>query len=144
MTETPPPLNGRIIVQAERATRAALDAHLAKTDTSFMTWIPLNLVATEDEITIDALVEQLATGLRIGTPEARAAVDDLVAAGLVTITDTVQLTDAGRATHQEINGGLNKLISRLYDGLAHDDLVAARRVLETLTIRARAELVKAS
>ena len=141
---TPPPLNGRIIVQAERATRAVLDAHLAKTDTPFMTWIPLNFIATEGETSVDALVDQLATGLRVPRSEARAAIDDLAVAGLVTVTETVSLTDLGRSTHYGINVGLNELTRRLYDGLPHDELLIARRILETLTDRARAELATAS
>jgi hypothetical protein len=143
MTEVPP-LNGRIIVQAERATRAVLDAHLAKTDTAFMTWVPLNLIATEPETTIEPLAEQMATSLRIEQREARQAIDDLAHAGLVITTDTVRLTERGRATHQGISVGLDELTNRLYDGLPHDDLLVARRVLETLTSRARAELAKAS
>jgi hypothetical protein len=141
MTDAPI-LNGRIIVQAERATRAALDAHLAETDTPFITWIPLNLIATDDELTVDALVDQLATGLRVQESEARKAVDDLVVAGLVSVTDGVRLTDAGKATHQRTDAGISQLTRRLYRDLPHDDLVVARRVLETLTDRARAELAQ--
>jgi DNA-binding MarR family transcriptional regulator len=143
MTEVPP-LNGRIIVQAERAARAVLDAHLAKTDTAFMTWVPLNLIATEPETTIDALSNQMATNLQIAPSSARQAIEDLVHAGLVTVSDSVRLTEDGRATHQRINVGLTELTTRLYDGLPHDDLLVARRVLETLTSRARAELANAS
>jgi DNA-binding MarR family transcriptional regulator len=145
LTPSPSPrLNGRVIVQAERATRAVLDVHLAAHDTSFRTWIPLNLVATDPGSTIESLVDQLVVGLRVDQSQARQAVDDLADAGLVTVTDTVRLTEAGRATHQRINVGITELTRRLYDGLAHDDLVAARRVLEALTERARAELALAS
>ncbi|MEP7111644.1 MAG: hypothetical protein ABI862_00120 [Ilumatobacteraceae bacterium] len=100
-----------------------------------MTWAPLNLIATEPEAMIDALVQEATV---------RQAFDDLLRDGLVTISDSVRLTDHGRATRQEISVGLDELTKRLYAGLAHDDLLVARRVLETLTSRARAELANAS
>ena len=43
-----------------------------------------------------------------------------------------------------ISDGIADITRRLYHDLPHDDLVVARRVFETLTERARAELANAS
>jgi hypothetical protein len=142
---TPPILNGRIIVQAERAASAVLARHLAKTETSFIEWVPLNFVATEGgETTVGALVSQLATGLRTEEPEARKAVDDLVHASLLTDTDPVRLTSEGMELHGRISAGVSEITERLYRDVPEADQIVARRVLETLTLRARAELATRS
>jgi hypothetical protein len=140
----PATLNGQVIGQAERATRAVLEVLLAETDTTFVNWVTLNLVATHDDMTVDSLVEQLVSGLRITDSEARASIDDLVRIALITVSGTVQLSANGRERFQRINDGIAEITRRLYRDLAHDDLVVARRVLETLTERARAELTNAS
>jgi hypothetical protein len=140
----PATLNGQVIGQAERATRAVLEVLLAETDTTFVNWVTLNLVATHDDLTVDSLVEQLVSGLRITDSEARASIDDLVRIALITVSGTVQLSANGRERFQRINDGIAEITRRLYRDLAHDDLVVARRVLETLTERARAELTNAS
>ncbi len=140
----PATLNGQVIGQAERATRAVLEVLLAEAGTTFTEWVALNLVATQGDTAIDSLVEQLVTGLRIADSEARAAIDDLVRAALITVSDEVRLTADGRPRYQRISDGIAEITRRLYHDLPHDDLVVARRVLETLTQRARAELAAAS
>jgi predicted ArsR family transcriptional regulator len=140
----PATLNGQVIGQAERATRAVLEVLLAETDTAFTDWVTLNLVATHDDVIIDSLVEQLVTGLRITDSQARTSIDDLVRTGLITASGTARLTTDGRARYQRISDGIAQITQRLYHDLPHDDLVVARRVLETLTERARAELANAS
>ena len=147
MTQAPT-LNGQVIGQAERATRAVLELLLAETDTPFVQWVALNLAAQAEaaqrETTVDALVEQLVTGLRIDGFEAGAAIDALVAESLVTIDGAVRLTADGTAKYLRISDGITEITQRLYRDLPQDDLVVARRVLETLTERARAELATAS
>jgi hypothetical protein len=147
MTQAPT-LNGQVIGQAERATRAVLEVLLAETNTPFVHWATINLIgnviATQDEIAVDALVDQLVSGLRIEESAARSAVDDLVRASLVTATDLVRLTPEGLERYQRISDGIGEITRRLYRDLPHDDLVVARRVLETLTDRARAELASTS
>ena len=140
----PATLNGQVIGQAERATRAVLEVLLAETDTTFTNWVALNLVATHGTVTVDSLVEQLVTGLRITDAAARRSIDDLVSSALMTIAGTVRLTTGGRGRYQRISDGVADITRRLYHDLPHDDLVVARRVLETLTERARAELANAS
>jgi hypothetical protein len=135
-------LNGQVIGQAERATRALLDVLLAETSTPFVRWVSVDLLATGERTTADDLVDQLVTGLRISESEARAAIDELVHAGLATGASTLRLTAEGDATYRRISAGIDKISHRLYDDLPVDDLVAARRVLETVTERARAELAR--
>jgi hypothetical protein len=143
MTQAPT-LNGQVLGQAERATRAVLEVHLADTGTPFVEWVALNLAAqaeaAQQKTTPAGLVDQLTTGLRITASEARATIDALVADSLVTVGSDVRLTPSGTAKHQLISDGIADITRRLYRDLPHDDLVVARRVLETLTERARAEL----
>ena len=143
MTQAPT-LNGQVIGQAERATRAVLDVLLAETNTPFVNWVALNLTAAQGEIPVGALVDQVVSGLRIEESAARSAIDDLVHESLVTVTDRVRLTPAGLERYQRISDGIGEITRRLYRDLPHDDLVVARRVLETLTDRARAELASTS
>ena len=140
----PAALNGQVIGQAERATRAVLEALLAETETTFTNWVALNLVATHGAMTVDSLVEQIVIGLRITDAEARVSIDNLVATELMTAARTVRLTAGGRGMYQRISDGIADITRRLYHDLPHDDLVVARRVLESLTERARAELANAS
>ena len=140
MTQAPS-LNGQVIGQAERATRALLDVLLAAENTPFVNWVSLNLLGTLGKTTPESLVEQLVTGLRIDASEAQAAIDELDAAGLVTVGDLIALTTEGEATYAHISAGIGEISARLYRDLPHDDLVIARQVLETLTDRARRELV---
>jgi hypothetical protein len=140
MTQAPP-LNGQVIGQAERATRALLDVLLAAESTPFVKWVALNLVATQGETTTESLLEQMVNGLRIDRAEAQAAIHDLDGEALTTTHDLVRLTSDGEARYARISAGIAELAARLYHDLPHDDLVIARRVLETVTERARAELV---
>jgi hypothetical protein len=134
-----PPLNGQIIGQTERATRALLDGLLARTDTRFDVWVSLNLVANADEeLSSEAVTEQLVAGLYLSGADAKATLDEARQADLLTTTDPVRLTDAGRARYQQIKDGTVEIAERLYGDLPHDDLVTVSRVLETVTTRARA------
>ena len=58
-----PTLNGQVIGQAERATRAVLEVLLADTDTPFTQWVAINLTAqataAQGEPTLQMLVDQL-------------------------------------------------------------------------------------
>lgn len=140
----PATLNGQVIGQAERATRAVLEVLLAETDTTFTNWVALNLVATHGDMTVESLFEQLVTGLRIADSEVRTSINDLVRTELMTASDVARLTADGMARYRHITDGIADITRRLYHDLPHDDLVVARRVLETLTERARAELANVS
>jgi hypothetical protein len=144
MTTTPAPapaLNGLVIGQAERATRAVLDRLLAGHDTPFETWVVVNLIARADgPIEADDLAAQLRDGLRVSEAEAVSAIDDARHRGLATGTDALGLTPAGRDRFTVISAGIAAVTARLYADLPTADLEAAARVLLTVTGRARAEL----
>ena len=102
-----PTLNGQVIGQTERATHALLDVLLSETDTAFDTWVSLNLLAVNGEMALDALIEQLVTGLRIAELDARATVDDVRRRSLARGTETLRLTDDGRARYEQIREGID-------------------------------------
>jgi DNA-binding MarR family transcriptional regulator len=128
------PLNGQVIGQAERATRALLDRLLAGVGTPFEQWVALNLTATSGPVSPAGL----AARLRIPVDDATAAVSALVSDGLLDREGA--LTAAGRARHDEITTGLTAITARLYGDLPPDDLAVAGRVLTLITARATAEL----
>lgn len=128
------PLNGQVIGQAERATRAVLDRLLDRVGTPFEQWVALNLTTTSGPLPAAAL----ATRLRIPLTEATAALSALAADGLLAADGT--LTAAGRDRHAEITAGLAVITDRLYGDLPADDLAVAGRVLTLITARAAAEL----
>lgn len=144
MTTTPAPaptLDGRVIGQAERATRAVLDRLLAEHGIPFETSITVNLLqqagGTQDA---DDLIARMLDGLRIPEVDVWAAVDDARRRGLVAGTDVLHLTDAGQAHFDAIQRELRPITARLYGDLPPRDLEVAARVLLTITDRARAEL----
>lgn len=136
-----PRLNGQIIGQAERATRAIFERLLAKRGTPFEQWVAINLTAT-DPGTLDTLVARMADGLKTGPASVAAVVDDAVRSGL--LTGTGALTAAGRALFDDISAELSELTGRLYGDLPADDVETAGRVLVEVTARANASLAVAS
>jgi hypothetical protein len=128
------PLNGQVIGQAERATRAVLDRLLARYDTPFEQWVALNLTAGSGPVPAG----ELAARLRIPPEDGAAALAALTADGL--LTGAGELTAAGRDRHAEITAGLTEITDRLYGDLPADDLAVAGRVLTVITARASAEL----
>lgn len=127
-------LNGQVIGQAERATRAVLDRLLERVGTPFEQWVALNLTATSGPLGPG----ELAGRLRIPLGSATGALSALTTDGLLATDGT--LTAAGRDRHAEITTGLTAITDRLYGDLPADDLAAAGRVLTTITARATAEL----
>jgi hypothetical protein len=137
-----PTLNGQVIGQTERATRALLDVLLTETDTPFDTWITLKFVGDNGDVSADALVHQLSVGRVISDHDAQGIVADVRTAGFLTGDDDITLTDQGRARYDLISSGAGAIAGQLYAGLPEADLVTARRVLDTLTERARAQLAR--
>lgn len=127
-------LNGQVIGQAERATRAVLDRLLDRVGTPFEQWVALNLTAVSGPVA----AAELAARLRIPLAPAAAALSALAADGLLAADGT--LTPAGRDRHAEITTGLAEITDRLYGDLPADDLAVAGRVLTLVTARASAEL----
>ncbi|WP_426571076.1 MarR family transcriptional regulator [Aquihabitans sp. McL0605] len=144
-TSTPPPpaptLNGFIIGQAERATRALLDRLLDEVDTPFETWVVLNLLGQAGGTSpSDALIDRMVDGLRVGELDAWVAVDDARRRGLAEGTDVLHLTDAGQERFATITAGTKAITGRLYSGFPAEELEVAARILLTVTDRAKAEL----
>jgi hypothetical protein len=143
-TTVPPPaptLNGLIIGQAERATRAVLDRLLAEHDTPFETWVTINLLAQAGgQQPSDDLIARMIDGLRIAEIDVWAAIDDARRRQLATGTDQLHLTDLGRQRFDVISEGTRAITARLYADLPAEQLEVAATVLLTITARARAEL----
>jgi hypothetical protein len=135
---TTPTLNGQIIGQAERLTRAVLERLLAGAGVTFVQWVAINQTATAGP---DGVATRLTDGLRIDHAEAQATVDGLAEAGLLAADGS--LTTAGRARYDEISAGIAGITERLYSGLPADELATAGRVLSAVIARARSELATA-
>jgi hypothetical protein len=139
---TTPTLNGQVLGQAERATRAVLDRMLERHGQTFHEWVAVNRTAgAGGTVHKGALIDQLANGLKIDETAARTAVDNAVGAGLLAEDgETVALTDAGRSEYDQISGAITHVTARLYGDLPADDLETAARVLTIVTERANALL----
>jgi DNA-binding MarR family transcriptional regulator len=143
MTDTPI-LNGQVIGQAERATRAVLDSLLAETDIDFLQWVTLNVLDAAGRSIDEAdLVQRVAVGLKIDGSTALGALDDIVSSGFAARevgVGRVEFTPAGAALHDRVQTGIGRITERLYRDLPADDLAIAGRVLTLITARANAEL----
>jgi DNA-binding MarR family transcriptional regulator len=141
---TTPLLTGRDVGMAEKATRALLDRLLDEADVAFTSWTVLYTLGTEPgPVAHDELVRRLVHGLKIGEGEARAAVDGLVAGGLVAPaegTDGLAMSPAGHAVHGPIRQAVAEITAELYGDLPEADLAATRRTLAEVTRRANARL----
>jgi DNA-binding MarR family transcriptional regulator len=136
-----PPLTGQHIGETESAIRAVLDALLAETETTFHQWVALRVLATTDSgLERDQLVARMTSGLKVDPAAVRTAIGRLEAEELVSGTEVVVLTDAGRARHRRIQDGVDRISRRLYGDLPVGDLVTTRRVLAIVTERANAVL----
>ncbi|MGE5135052.1 MAG: MarR family winged helix-turn-helix transcriptional regulator [Gemmatimonadota bacterium] len=140
-----PTLTGQDIGQAEKATRAVLDRHLAQTGTSFHCWVALNLLGTTGPALPESeLAGRMSYGLKISDAAARAAIGELTAQGLAARTagaaPRVELTPAGSARFRQIQDGLARITRHIYGDLPAADLATAHRVLAAVTGRANAVL----
>ena len=136
-----PTLNGQIIGQTEKATRAVLDRLLDRTGTTFHQWVVINLVGGEPLTAEADIVARLVQGLKIDEAAAHRAVGDARSLGLVTVeVGTVGLTGAGLARFEAVRAAIDGITGRLYGDLPADDLHTAARVLTVITARANAEL----
>jgi DNA-binding MarR family transcriptional regulator len=151
MTQTQPPiLTGQHIGQAHYATRALLETSLGKTDLSFPSWLMASFIATAGPVVTEAAaIERITGGLKVDDATAHNALDDLIGAGYVVRTTdatepSVELTETGGALVQQLLTATSGIAERLYGDLSPTDLETARRVLQTVTERANAELAAAS
>ena len=146
MTQTQPPiLTGQHIGQAHYATRALLETSLAKTGIPFAGWLMASFIATAGPVVTEAAaIERITDGLKVDERTAGDALEQLVGAGWVKRTPgeppRIELAPSGAARVQELTAATSGIAARLYGDIAPDDLEIARRVLETVTERANAEL----
>ncbi|WP_405386593.1 hypothetical protein OG596_02650 [Streptomyces sp. NBC_01102] len=134
-------VNGQIIGQAHYATRAVLESLLARSGTTFHQAVALNATADGDGATKRALTDRMTSTLKIDAETAEAAVDSLIADGLLADTGSrLELTASGRARQDGIRTGTARIAAGLYADLPAEDLAAAGRVLTVLTERANAVL----
>jgi hypothetical protein len=138
---TTPALNGQIIGMTHYATRALLDRVLRSVEMTFEQSVVLNLAASADPpMAREQIVSRATSGLKVSDDVAIAALDGLVASGLVSVGDEVAITDAGADRQRLIRGEIDMITARLYGDLPSEDLATAGRVLTTVTERANAML----
>ena len=113
---------------------------LVETHTPFDTWVTLKFVGDNREVPDRALVQQLAVGRVMSDSDAEGIVAAVRSAGFLTGGDMITLSEQGRERYERISAGAADIAGYLYADLPEADLVTARRVLDTLTERARAEL----
>jgi hypothetical protein len=96
LTDTPP-LTGQEIALAANATRALLDSLLVEVETSFRSWVILDVTATNGgRVERDAVVGRLRSALKVDTATASATIDDAVSPGLAALDgDQLVLTPEG-------------------------------------------------
>jgi DNA-binding MarR family transcriptional regulator len=147
-TTTPPALTGRDIGAAARATGALLDRLLDAADLPFGEWTVLFTLAGTGPLDRDELVHRQASGLKVPEATARATLDGMVAAGLLTRVGDggthVEPTAAGTAVYRPIRAEIDRIAGDLYGDLPPDDLAATRRTLQEVTRRADALLAGAA
>jgi DNA-binding MarR family transcriptional regulator len=144
MTQTPI-LTGQHIGQAHYATRAVLEASLAETGVPFVSWLAINLVATNGPVVERSfVVAGLVGGLKIDQPAAHGALNAAITDGLIAPATgdatRVELTPTGAALFQQISAVVSGIVERLYRDIDPEALETARTVLVTVTERANAEL----
>ena len=134
-------LNGQLIGQAERATRAVFDRVLEAEHTGFEPWVVLNQLDLDGGSADEAdLVRRVDRALKTDAA-AQHAVNELLADGRLARHDgTVELTATGAASRASIRGGIDAITTRLYGDLPAPELEIAGRILAIVTERADAEL----
>jgi hypothetical protein len=132
-----PPLT-QVIGRSESTLRSLLYRVLGDTGGTFHQWVALSITASHDGTFNRAELIDRVTDAVADAVEAEAAVTELQAYGLVhrRPDSKIALTDDGRERHTLISTAIAETTAPLYADLAPDDLVATRRVLQTITQRA--------
>ena len=136
----------QVLGETEKALNAILIRELDAAGLTEHQWITLQLtVAAGGSLALEQLMGRLAGALKRGTVEARARVDELMAAGLLAprAGDSVALTEAGREIHGGIRRVVGEVTDRLWGDLPRADLDTTGRTLATILKRANAEFSSA-
>jgi DNA-binding MarR family transcriptional regulator len=142
---TTPTFTPQLLGQTEKALNALLDRLLNGTGVTEPQWVTLSIVAIAGEaLTPDQLTEHAAGALKLRDADARARVDELTAAKLLSVCDgdapMVRLTDAGRQLYARVREGVAEVTAQMWGDLPDEDLATAGRVLGIVLERANAEL----
>jgi DNA-binding MarR family transcriptional regulator len=142
MTSVAQPLTGQDINLAARATRKALEVVLAEQGVAFAPLATLNtIVGRGTTLERDGLIRYVSSALDVDPQTVVTIVHGLESRGLVRHDGThLELTEQGVAEHRQLTAVTGQLTEKLYRGLDPSDLIAAHRVLATLTERAEAHV----
>ncbi|MFK0018676.1 MarR family transcriptional regulator [Streptomyces sp. NPDC090798] len=138
-----PPVGGQVVGLAHYASRAALEAALARIGSTFNQSVALRAVSDQGgTVERDRLVGRLTGTLKVEESVAEETVAEMTALKLLTETDAslVSLTEHGREVFEKIRTAGNEIAARLYAGIPAEDLATVGRVLTLVTERANAEL----
>jgi DNA-binding MarR family transcriptional regulator len=138
MTTQAVPVSGQDIGVAARAVNAVLLALLDEIGATYPEWIALRTLTQDGPAARNALLGVLAGRLDTTVEETGELLDRLGSAELVRQGDRVELTAAGRVRYERLLAEVGRVSAPLYRGLDPEDLATARRVLVTVTERARA------
>jgi DNA-binding MarR family transcriptional regulator len=142
-TQTPPPAFGQTIGYAQRALNALLKTVLAKTDTSFETWVVLSILGTRGPaMQRAALHHDLAVGLELEPASVDELLERVESEDLIAITSdgTVEPTATGAALYLRLRGSASELTAQVVRDLDPDDVQTTITVLRSATARAEALL----
>lgn len=137
MTEQPPPALTRDLGEAERSVRAVLQTRLNRTGLSFPEWTTLVTLDVGGPLTRTEVIERQVAGQVASAVDAEAAIDRLVADGLLADELELRLTGAGEATYRPIRQDVNRLTQTIFGDLPAGDLEATQRTLQVIASRAR-------
>jgi DNA-binding MarR family transcriptional regulator len=138
-TTSTPPITGRDINLAARATRDVLDVLLTEAGVSFNRWVALRTVALTGPIDAGPLHDNLAADLRVDAAAADDLLADLGRSGLTSRQHgQVALTPAGDVLYRRIQSAVAQATTELYAGIDPGDLAVTARVLRQVTERAAA------
>jgi DNA-binding MarR family transcriptional regulator len=130
----PQVISGQDINVAAAATRSVLDGLLHQAGLSFTQFVALRALPGER----DALVRN-ASGPAAGEEALSGALDELVENGFVFVdkSGSFDRTERGEELFERIAAASARASAEIYGGIASDDLVAAKRVLDIVTTRAK-------
>lgn len=135
----PLPLTGQHIGQAANATRAILDAVLAKEQTPFPEWIAMRTLDTRGAFESRAAFEAvLAGGLALVPATVPVLVDELLWQGAIThdATGRIALSESGQARYDHLNERVTAVTAQIYGDLDREQMAVAARLLDQVTERA--------
>ena len=137
----PLPLTGQHIGQAANATRAILDAVLAKEQAPYTTWIVLRTLATRGDFeSRDALETALVEGLALVPADVPGLVGEMLSRGEIAqdAGGRIALSESGQKHYNHLNLRVTAVAAELYGDLDREEMTATARLLGQITERANA------